>query len=68
MYIEHVEIEIVCNMYRMKPVAVFGPSQLCHSGNLQVKAKPLTAKIQPLKGVLGVFTPPPGSVTCVVEA
>jgi hypothetical protein len=25
------------------PVAVSGPSQLCHTGNLQVRARPLTA-------------------------
>jgi hypothetical protein len=44
-----IEIEIVYNMYRMhrfftqKPyasVAVSGPSQLCHTGNLQVRARP----------------------------
>jgi hypothetical protein len=48
---QEIEIEIVYNMYRMrrfftkKPdasAAVSGPSQLCHTGNLQVKARPLT--------------------------
>jgi hypothetical protein len=29
-----IEIEIVYNLYRVKPVAVYGPSQLCHVGNL----------------------------------
>jgi hypothetical protein len=43
-----IEIEIVYNMYRMEAVDVYGPSQLCNSGNLQVRARPLSAKIQPL--------------------
>jgi hypothetical protein len=43
------------------------PSQLCHLGNLQVRARPLTAKIQPLQKVGGFYSPP-GSVTCVVVA
>jgi hypothetical protein len=42
----------------MKSVAVSGPSQLCHSGNLQVTTTPLNAKVQPLQSVLGVFTSP----------
>jgi hypothetical protein len=33
-----IDIEIVYNMYQMKPVVVVGPSQLCHLGNLQVRA------------------------------
>jgi hypothetical protein len=44
-----IEIEIVYNMYRMRrfftkkpyaPAAVSGPSQLCHTGNIQVRARP----------------------------
>jgi hypothetical protein len=40
------------------PVAVSGPSQLCHTWNLQVKARPLTTYIQPLQGCSGVLLPP----------
>jgi hypothetical protein len=40
------------------PVAVSGPSQLCHTGNLQVRARPLTTLIQPLQGFSGVVLPP----------
>jgi hypothetical protein len=58
-------VEIVYNMYRVKPAAVSGPSQLCHAGNLQVNAIPLAAYIQPRQTHLGDLTPPPGSVTCV---
>jgi hypothetical protein len=28
------EIEIVYSMYRVKPADVYGPSRLCHGGNL----------------------------------
>jgi hypothetical protein len=35
-----IEIEIVYNMYRVKPAAVFWPSQLLHVGNLPVGARP----------------------------
>jgi hypothetical protein len=40
------------------PVAISRPSQLCHSRNLQVWARPLTAWIRPLQRVLGVYSPP----------
>jgi hypothetical protein len=49
------------------PVAVFGPSQLCHTGNLQVMARPLTTLIQPLPGFSGLYSPP-GSVQCGLGA
>jgi hypothetical protein len=44
-----IEIEFVYNMYSMRrfftkkpyaPAAVSGPSQLCRTGNLQVRARP----------------------------
>jgi hypothetical protein len=34
------EVEIVCNMYRVKPAVVYGLSQLCLIRNLQVTARP----------------------------
>jgi hypothetical protein len=38
MFKQSIEIEIVYNMYRMKPAVAYGPSQLC-----QVRARVLTA-------------------------
>jgi hypothetical protein len=38
-----IEIEIVYNMYRVKPVDVSRPSQLYNARNLQVKARPRAA-------------------------
>jgi hypothetical protein len=35
-----IEIEIVYNMYRVKPNVVFGPSQLRKEGTLQAGARP----------------------------
>ena len=40
------------------PIAVSGPSQLCHTWNLQVGARPLTTYIQPLQGCSGFLLPP----------
>jgi hypothetical protein len=34
-------------MYRVKLVVICVTSQLCHLGNLQAEAKPLTAYVQP---------------------
>jgi hypothetical protein len=34
-----IEIEIAYIMYRVKPVVVLGPSQLCYAGNLQARAR-----------------------------
>jgi hypothetical protein len=35
-----IEIEILYNMYRVKPAFISGHSQLCHARNLQVKTRP----------------------------
>jgi hypothetical protein len=35
-----IQIEIVYNIYRVKPALVYGPSQLCHAGSLEVRARP----------------------------
>jgi hypothetical protein len=46
----------VCGIHQIPyaPVAVSGPSQLCHTRNIQVRARPLTTYIQPLQGCSGV--------------
>jgi hypothetical protein len=41
-------------MYRVKPVFVSCPSQPCHSGNLQIRAIPLAAKVN----LSIMYTPP----------
>jgi hypothetical protein len=63
---EPIEIVIVYNMYRMRR---FTPNAVCAGcylwalptmpyKDLQVRARPLTALIQPLQRVFGGFTPP----------
>jgi hypothetical protein len=42
------------------PVVVSRPSQLCHTWNLQVMARPLITYIQPLQGCSGILLPPRG--------
>jgi hypothetical protein len=34
-----IEIEIIYNMYRVKPVSVYGPSRLRHLENLQAGSR-----------------------------
>jgi hypothetical protein len=52
------------NMYRVKPVAVFGPSQLCHAKNLKLGLDREPPKSNLSKGSCG-FLLPPGE--CVVR-
>jgi hypothetical protein len=35
-----IDIEMVYNMYRVKPASVYGPSHLCLARNLQTRARP----------------------------